>query len=184
MWSVRRYVVSRLVPFLPATRAYKLKARLWRFAGIEVSTSTRIVSSVSFHTSGRIKIGKRTFLGHEAMFVSGAADIIVGNDVDVAPRVLFVAGTHEIDMIGPRTAGRGLSKPIVVHDGVWIGANSTVLGGVTIGQKALVASGSLVNCDVRPNSVVAGVPCRVVKVWNEAKGAFERIESREDEHPS
>lgn len=124
------------MPLLPATRAYALKARLWRFAGIEVSPSARIVSSVSFHTSGRIEIGERTFIGHEAMFLSGAADIVVGSDVDIAPRVLFVAGTHEIDMVGFRTAGRERSQPIVVNDGVWIGANSTVLGGVTIGQKS------------------------------------------------
>jgi len=149
-----------------------------------VALSARLVSSASFHSSGRITIGERTFLGHNVMFLSGDANILIGNDVDVAPGVLFAAGTHEIDMVGPRTAGRAFSKPIVVQDGVWIGANSTVLGGVTIGRKALVASGSLVNRDVPPYSVVAGVPCKVIKLWNKSKSGFERVESPKHEDSS
>jgi len=170
MSSVGRYVVSHLVTLFPPTRAYALKARLWNIAGIKVSLSARLVSSASFHTSGDICIGERTFIGHEVMFVSGESDIVIGRDVDIAPRVLFAAGTHMIDMVASRSAGPGLSKPITVHDGVWIGANSTILGGVTIGKKAIVAAGSLVNRDVPPYSLVAGVPARVIKSWNEADG--------------
>ena len=70
---------------LPPTRAYGFKAKLWRFAGIRVSPSARIVSSVSFLTSGLIEIGERTFIGHDVMFTSGTADIVVGSDVSIAP---------------------------------------------------------------------------------------------------
>jgi maltose O-acetyltransferase len=176
MSSAVRYVVSRFVSLLPPTRAFRLKARFWRLAGIQVSPSAQIVSSVCFHTSGRISIGQRTFVGHEVLFVSGKADINIGSDVDIAPRVLFVAGTHQIDMIGPRSAGVGLSKPITVSDGVWIGANSTVLGGVTIGKNAVVAAGSLVNRDVEPYSLVGGVPCRVIRMLNVPVGTVCCIE--------
>jgi len=176
MWSARRYLIGHIVPLLPATRAYWLKARLWRFCGIDVATSARLVSSVSFQTNGGIEIGERTFLGHDVMFVSGNAKIIIGNDVDVAPRVVFAAGTHEIDMIASRTAGRGLSRPITVQDGAWIGANSTILGGVIIGRKSVVAAGSVVTSDIPPCCVAAGVPCRVLKRWNPDKGNFDRLD--------
>lgn len=177
MSSFGRYVVSHLVSLLPATRAYALKARLWSIADIEVAPSARLVSSVSFHTSGHICIGERTFIGHEVMFVSGEAEIVIGSDVDIAPRVLFAAGTHAINMVDPRSAGPGLSKSIRVHDGVWIGANCTVLGGVTIGKKAVVAAGSLVNRDVPSYSLVAGVPAKVIKCWDEITGKLkERTE--------
>lgn len=168
--SFRHYAVKQLVSLLPPTRAYALKAKLWRIAGIKISPSARIVSSASFLTSGDVMIGERTYIGEEVMFVSGEADIVIGNDVDIAPRVLLVAGTHEIDMLGPRSAGHGLSKPITVHHGVWIGANSTVLGGVSIGTKAVVAAGSVVNRDVPPYSLVAGVPAIVIRVYNEVTG--------------
>ena len=170
MSSIGSYVVRHLVSLLPPTRAYALKARLWSIAGIEVSPSARLVSSVSFYTSGYICIGERTFIGHEVMFVSGNADIVIGRDLDIAPRVLFAAGTHTLDMVGSRSAGPGLSKPISVHDGVWIGANSTVLGGVTVGKKAVIAAGSLVNRDVPAYSLVAGVPAKIIKRWDETTG--------------
>jgi acetyltransferase-like isoleucine patch superfamily enzyme len=176
MSSAVRYVVGRLVSLLPPTRAFKLKAQLWRLAGIQVSPSARIVSSACFHTNGRISIGQRTFVGHEVLFVSGEADINIGNDVDIAPRVLFAGGTHEIDLSGPRSAGLGLSKPITVSDGAWIGAHSTVLGGVTIGKKAVIAAGSLVNRDVPAYSLVGGVPCRMIRMLNEPVGATCSIE--------
>lgn len=73
-------------------------------------------------------------------------------------------------MLVPRSAGLGLSKPITVHDGVWIGASSTMLGGITIGKKSVVAAGSLVNRDVQAYSLVAGVPAKVDKIWDEATG--------------
>lgn|SRR5574344_8541 len=54
-------------------------------------------------------------------------------------------------------------KPIVLKKGVWIGANCTILGGVTIGENAIVAAGSVVNKDVPDNMIVGGVPAKVIK---------------------
>ena len=76
-------------------------------------------------------------------------------------------------MADSRSAGPGLSKPITVHDGAWIGANCTVLGGVTIGKKAVVAAGSLVNHDVPAYSLVAGVPAKVIKYLDEITDKYE-----------
>ena len=54
--------------------------------------------------------------------------------------------------------------PIHIGKNVWIGANATVLAGVTIGDGAVVAAGAVVTKDVTPNTVVGGVPARVIKV--------------------
>ena len=54
--------------------------------------------------------------------------------------------------------------PIHIGKNVWIGANATVLAGVTIGDGAVVAAGAVVTKDVAPNTVVGGVPARVIKV--------------------
>jgi maltose O-acetyltransferase len=166
--SAAQYIVGRIVSLLPPTRVYRLKARLWNLAGIAVAPSAMIVSSACFSTSGRISIGERSYIGEEVLIVSGEAPIVIGNDVDIAPRVIIVAGAHEIDMQGPRSAGRTHSKPITVHDGVWIGAGSTVLGGVAIGNKAVVAAGSVVTRDVPPYCLVAGVPAKITRKWDVA----------------
>jgi len=65
--------------------------------------------------------------------------------------------------------GKSVATPIIIGDHVWIGMNVTVLKGVTIGDGAVVAAGSMVTKDVPPHSLVAGVPAKVVKTdveWN------------------
>ena len=62
-----------------------------------------------------------------------------------------------------------MTAPIVIGDHVWIGMNVIVLKGVTIGEGSIVAAGSVVNKDVPPHCLVAGVPAKVVKTdvtWN------------------
>lgn len=54
-------------------------------------------------------------------------------------------------------------KPITIGDDVWIGGHSTILPGVTIGNGAIVAAGAVVTKDVEPNTVVGGVPAKVIK---------------------
>ena len=56
------------------------------------------------------------------------------------------------------------SKPIVIEDNVWIGRDSRIMKGVTIGKGSIVALGAIVTRDVPPYSVVAGNPAKVVKI--------------------
>ena len=62
-----------------------------------------------------------------------------------------------------RISWRTFAKPIIIGDGCWIGANATIIGGVTIGDGAVVAAGAVVTKDVEPNTEVGGVPARVMK---------------------
>jgi acetyltransferase-like isoleucine patch superfamily enzyme len=55
------------------------------------------------------------------------------------------------------------TKPVVISDDVWIGANATITPGVTIGRHSVVAAGSVVTHDVPPYTIVAGVPARIIK---------------------
>lgn len=69
---------------------------------------------------------------------------------------------HEIGSQEKR-AGAQKYEPIKIGDGCWIGANSTILGGVTIGAGSVVAAGAVVVRDIEENCVYAGVPARKVK---------------------
>lgn len=162
MKSVRRYLINHLTAFLPPTRPYGSKARLWRWAGIKTASNIRTVSSARFWTGRPVKNESDKFAGHGVSIIGGDASVTIGNRCDIGPQVLIVTGSH-VDGGEIRAAGDGFSIPIAIHDKVWIGANCTVLGGVEIGRGAVLAAGSLINKSVDPFTVVAGVPAREIR---------------------
>jgi maltose O-acetyltransferase len=133
---------------IPSTRYFGLKRSLYRWCGATVGSNVRIVSSARFYLNGKLAIGDNTWVGHEALIIGGAADISIGDNCDIGPRVSLVTGSH-------RFGG--------LEDGVWLGASVTVLGGVTIGAGSMVAAGALVREDVSTSVVVAGVPAKIVR---------------------
>jgi len=163
------FLVNLITRLLPPSRCYQLKTFLYRSAGYQVSRSCRIISSAQIYGSCQVTIGDDTFIGHHVLISGGESRIEIGRFVDVGPRVCIVSGTHAIDMDGPHSAGAGCSKDIVIEDGVWIGANSTILGGVRLGRKCVIGAGSVVTRNIPPFALAVGVPCRAVKLWNHEK---------------
>jgi maltose O-acetyltransferase len=168
-------LVNFIFSFTPLTRWYGLRARMLKFSGVDCHISARIVSSCRIVTLN-VSIGKDTFIG-EQVLITGAEStkIRIGNNVDIAPRVVILSGTHEIDMIGDHSAGEGKGAPVWIQDGVWIGANSTILPGVTIGKKSVIGAGSVVNRDIPAFCIAVGNPCRPVKRWNQETAVFDSI---------
>ena len=177
--SQRLYLYSQIAKIIPETRFYPLKARLLSWCGYNITSSARIVSSAKFIGAFDLSIGADTFIGHEVLVAGGNCTISIGDACDLAPRVSLIAGTHEIDMTGTHTAGKGYSLDIIVEDGVWIGACVTVLGGVRIGKKSVIAAGSIVIHDIPPFSIAAGIPCKVVKSWSQTKRCWVPVEKRQ-----
>jgi acetyltransferase-like isoleucine patch superfamily enzyme len=163
MLSLRRYIANHMIGCLPATRLYRFKTLIWRAAGIDIASSAKLVSSVRIWTSGYVSIGADTFVGHDVMIVGGDAPVHIGARCDIAPRVLLVTGTH-LDGGIDRAAGQGLSRPVMIRDGAWIGSASTILGGVVIGECAVIGAGSIVNKSIPENMVAFGTPCRPIKL--------------------
>jgi acetyltransferase-like isoleucine patch superfamily enzyme len=176
--SWRQYVGNSAIGLLPPTRAFAWKRWVLRRMGAQVSPSARLTSSVRIWGSLKLTIGHDTFLGHEVLITGGDSMVSIGDCVDIAPRVTIVAGTHEVDMVGRHSAGRSLSRDVRIEDGVWIGAGTTVLGGVTIGRKAVIAAGSTVTEDIPPFVVAAGVPCRPRKLWNDGVQSWQHLEAK------
>jgi maltose O-acetyltransferase len=173
--SIKQYFTNTFLNILPPTRLYSFKNRILNLVGYSIHPSARIVSSIQIWGEIKLSIGQDTFIGHDC-FISGSDAVINIKDyVDIGPRVSIIAGTHEIDMIGPHSAGSGTSKDIVIGEGVWIGAGCLIVGGVEIGKKAIIGAGSNVVHNIPPNTIAVGNPCRPIKCWNPQINQWEPI---------
>jgi acetyltransferase-like isoleucine patch superfamily enzyme len=163
MNSFKLYVVHLFTWIIPPTRCFGLKRNLYRWCGAKVGRNVRIVSSARFCFTGRLTIGDNTWIGHEVLVIGGDANVHIGANCDIGPRVSFVTGSHQFGGEGGRAAGNGYSEEICLEDGVWIGAAATILGGVSVGNASMVAAGALVRKNVASNTVVAGVPAKEIR---------------------
>ena len=106
-----------------------------------------------------INIGKNVFIDSCCCF-QDQGGITIGDGALIGHKVVMATLNHDFM---PERRGDTIPKPIVIGKNVWIGSNSTILGGVTIGDNSIIAAGSLVNKDVPPDMVVAGTPAGVIK---------------------
>lgn len=114
-----------------------------------------------FHTNfGRhIYLGKNIFINHACSFLD-LGGITIEDDVMIGPRVNIISENHPVEISERKTL---VPAEVVIKRNAWIGAAATIMPGVTIGENSVVAAGALVNKDVAPNTVVAGVPAKQVK---------------------
>ena len=75
------------------------------------------------------------------------------------------------------------SFPVVIGDNVWLGANTIVLPGVTIGENSVIGAGSVVTKDIPANVVAFGSPCKVYREINERDAEYYFKDRRFDEQP-
>jgi acetyltransferase-like isoleucine patch superfamily enzyme len=115
-----------------------------------------------FYTTGgeNIRIGRNVFINQSCtMYDLGGIDI--ADDVMIGPNVSLITSGHPI---APSQRRAGVTAaPITIERNVWIAAGVTIIGGVTVGENAVVAAGSVVTRDVPPNTLVGGNPARVIR---------------------
>jgi maltose O-acetyltransferase len=147
-----------------------------RILGATVGPRTSIASDIRIETEpdarcDNLSIGTNVHIGPRCLF-DLSSKITIEDDVGVAAQVSFVThadvGNTPLRHIFPRKEG-----PITVQKGAWLGVNTTVLHGVTIGRCAMIGAMSLVNKDVPPNSLSFGIPCKVIKRFDEPEETYQ-----------
>jgi len=144
-----------------ATDVDLVRSKLSEIIGVSIDESTTIFPP--FHTNfGRsIRLGKNVFINHACSFLD-IGGITIEDDVQIGPRVNLTSENHPIDPGDRKTL---IPNPILIRRNAWIGAGATILPGVTVGENAIVAAGAVVSRDVPPNTVVAGIPAKVVRIF-------------------
>lgn len=113
-----------------------------------------------------IKIGNNSAIGAFS-YLGGQGGIEIGNDVIMGPNVMIFSENHIFNRLDVPIRKQGESrKGVKINDNCWIGAGSVILDGVELGTGCIVAAGSVVTKSFPANSVIAGVPAKIIKIRN------------------
>lgn len=117
----------------------------------------------------RMRMGNRITIGPDCRILCTRADCVIGDNVMFGPGVTIITGNHRIDLpdrpmydVTDADKRPEDDQPVILKGDNWIGANATILKGVTIGEGAVVAAGAVITRDVPPYSVAGGVPAKVI----------------------
>lgn len=160
MKTSRLYLYNVVRCLLPETRFFRFKVLFLKWCGAKIGVDVRINSSVRIIGTGRLEINDHVWIGSTALIqVSAAATVCIGNNVDIAPCVKIITGSHVVDPVGAHMAGKGVSKSVSIGEGSWLCANAMILPGVMLGRKTLVAAGAVVTKSfLEENILLAGIP--------------------------
>lgn len=117
--------------------------------------------------NAELKIGNMCFFNHNCS-ITCAEKIEIGDNCLFANNVVIIDHDHKLDENG-FVKGELTTSPVRIDDGVWIGANSVILRGVTIGNGAVVAAGAVVSHDVPEHTLVGGVPAKIIRKLENVK---------------
>jgi len=150
------YILNHVVARIPLVNA---RMRAYDLLGVRLSDwrDSMIMLGAEIHAPRLLRIGHRVIVGAATLDARG--HITIGDDVNIGGGAILQTGTHLVD--SPTFAAA--FAPIIVGSHVWIAQRAMVLGGVTIGDGAVVAAGAVVTRDVDPYIVVGGVPARELR---------------------
>ena len=105
------------------------------------------------------------------LIILDVAKVKIGTNVQIAPNVAIYTAGHPVHP-DSRNSGYEYGMDITIGDNVWIGGNTCILPGVTIGGNAVIGAGSVVTKDIPDNTIAAGNPCRVIREITEEDRHF------------
>ncbi len=111
---------------------------------------------------GRVTLGNRVAL-NSFVQIYGHGGVTLGDETQLGPGTIVTTTGHDYT----DEQLEATFRPITIGRRVWVGANATIIGGVSIGDGAVIGAGAVVIRDVPPRTLAAGVPARVVRRWDE-----------------
>lgn len=124
----------------------------------------RVLERVTIEYPRGLSIGRQAGL-NVGCWINARGGVTIGDDVIMGPYCVVHSANHRFDSLDVPTRRQGYEeKPVYIGNNVWLGAQVTVLPGVTIGENAVIGAGAVVTRDIPPNAVAVGNPARVIRV--------------------
>lgn len=140
----------------------EIRDLLSQITGSTIDESVDVFTPLYINYGKNTKIGKNVFINFDCIFLD-LGGITIEDNVLIAPKVSLLSEGHPIS---PTERASLIPGHIHIKESVWIGAGATILPGVTIGENSVVAAGAVVSKDVPANTIVGGVPAKIIKSIN------------------
>jgi len=155
---------SACAGLLPEFALPTLRAHFYRLGGCDIARGVAILGRLRLLGEG--DIAARLHIGEGCLVAPGVtfgldAEITLGRNVSVGPQATLYTATHSLGFGSRRMNLAVTPKPLHIEDGVWVGIQSLILPGLTLGHGCVVSAGSVVTQDVLPDAMVAGNPAAV-----------------------
>ena len=151
---------TKLLVELNGTADVEQVRKLWgEITGMPLDPTTTIQIPVYVNIGKFTRIGKNVYINHLCSMLD-MGTITIGDNVLIGPKANILTEEHPVN---PAERKALMVRPVVIKNGAWIGAGATILPGVTVGENSVVAAGAVVNRDVPDNTVVGGIPAKIIK---------------------
>jgi len=142
-----------------ATAIDEVRALLGTVTGRQVDASTTLFPPFYTNYGKNISLGKNVFINHACSFLD-LGGIVIEDGVMIGPRVNITSEDHPVAVSSRNTLVPAL---VTIQKNAWIGAGATILPSITVGENSVVAAGAVVTKDVPANTLVGGVPAKILK---------------------
>lgn len=154
-------LIIRTVKYMPFPTAMKVRNLCYRVALKKMGGHSNIADGVTIADPTRVSIGDYVSI-HEYTFIGAFGEVTIGDYVMIATGCSIISDSHKFDRKDIPMRRQGITaNPVIIGNNVWLGCNSVILGGVKIGDGAVIGAGAVVTRDIPENAVAVGVPCRV-----------------------
>jgi acetyltransferase-like isoleucine patch superfamily enzyme len=137
----------------------EIRDLLRQITGSEIDESVAVFTPLYINYGKHTKIGRNVFINFDCVFLD-LGGITIEDNVLIAPKVSLLSEGHPVSANNRESLVPGR---IHIRRNAWIGAGATILPGVTVGESAVVAAGAVVSRDVPANTIVGGVPAKIIK---------------------
>ncbi|MCP1660064.1 DapH/DapD/GlmU-related protein [Neisseria perflava] len=163
--EIQRTVLENAPKIAELSGAYRsrqeIRAQLADITQSPIDDSVTVNLPVYSDFGRHLRIGKNVFINSGVLFTD-LGGIVIEDDVLIGSQVKLISVGHPLN---PAERHGLILNPVRICRNAWIGASATILPGVTIGENAVVAAGAVVSKDVPPNTVVAGIPAKIMKTF-------------------
>ena len=142
---------------------FKIRNKILSISGSKIG-KCKIRRHFFIDHPSRLSIRDESFINYYCHIHCGDyGHVTVGKNVFIDPDVKICCVSHEIGTSKQRAGVATKNGDIVIEDGAWIGIGSTLLPGVRIGKGSIIAADAVVNKDIKQNTLVAGIPARLIR---------------------